>query len=223
MGQGQSLLALTVVKNALHECRLQGCNMSVPFDQIKEHEKKCDWRLVICPGSGHTCTGMTPFCTVLTHVQNCPDCYMMSSTQDNASGTVLQNTMGTELHSHLMLYKADAYSRIDLDFKTKIIQTEQGSVSFVKFGRKGDIYMIDVVMKGSKEDCKEVEVEASILDSVSGKSMFKATFQPRPLSNQNEAAYCLSVPERCVSQVWKLDELKKKYRIDYVIKFAKLE
>ena len=101
MGQGQSLLALTVVKNALHECRLQGCN-------------------------------------------------------------VLQNTMDTELHSHLMLYKADAYSRIDLDFKTKIIQTEQGFVFFVRFGRKRDIYMIDVVMKGSKEDCKEVEVEASI-------------------------------------------------------------
>ena len=76
MGEGQSLLALTVVKNALHECRLQGCNVSVPFDQIKDHEEKCDWRLVICPGSGQTsikvesaweppqkCLGKRVFCT----------------------------------------------------------------------------------------------------------------------------------------------------------------
>ena len=39
--------------------------------------------------------------------------------------------------------------------------------------------MIDVVMKGSKADCEEFRVKASILDAVSGKSMFEATFQPR--------------------------------------------
>ena len=214
MGQGQSLLALTVVKNALHECRLQGCNVSVPFDQIKEHEKKCDWRLVICPGSGHTCTAMIPFCTVLTHVKNC---------QDNSTGAALHNAAGIELHSYLMLNKADAYDRRSLYRKTKIDQTVQGSVFFIRFGRKGDVYVLDVVMKGSKEDCKEFMVEASILDSVSGKSMFKSIFQPRPLTNHNEAAFCLSVPEGAVSDAWKYDMLKERYQIDYLVKVVKLD
>ena len=53
MGQGQSLLALTVIKAAQHECRHQGCDMMLEFNQIKEHEEKCAWRLVRCPGSGH--------------------------------------------------------------------------------------------------------------------------------------------------------------------------
>ena len=83
MGQGQSLLALTVVKNAQHECRLQGCNVSLPFDEIKEHEEKCAWRLG--------------------------------------------------------------------NWKTDIFQLDQGFVFFVRLSRKGDIFMIDVVMKGNKE------------------------------------------------------------------------
>ena len=45
----------------------------------------------------------------------------------------------------------------------------------------------------------------------------------RPLSNLNEAVYCLSVPERGVSEAWKLDLLKKKYQIAYLVKVVKLE
>ena len=43
------------------------------------------------------------------------------------------------------------------------------------------------------------------------------------MSNQNEAVYCLSVPEKGVSDVWKYDKLKEKYRIDYLVKVVKLE
>ena len=170
MRQGQSLLALTVVKHALHECRLQGCNVSVPFDQIKDHEEKCDWRLVICPGSGHTCTAMTPFCTVLTHVQNCPDCVWPPKKD---------KVLGVENGSFLTMDKAQASDMKSLNWKTDTLLLVQGSVFFVRCSRKGDMFVIDVVMMGSKEDCKEFMVEASILNSGSGKSMFKATFQPR--------------------------------------------
>ena len=214
MGQGQSLLALTVVKNALHECSLQGCNMLVPFDQIKDHEEKCDWRLVICPGSGHTCTAMTPFCTVLTHVQNCPDCVWPPKKD---------KVLGVENGSFLTMDKAQASDMKSLNWKTDTLLLVQGSVFFVRCSRKGDMFVIDVVMMGSKEDCKEFMVEASILDSVSGKSMFKSIFQPRPLTNHNEAAFCLSVPEGAVSDAWKYDMLKERYQIDYLVKVVKLD
>ena len=61
MGEGKSLLAFTVVKQAKHECRLKGCTELIPFDEIKQHEEECNWRLVICPGSGVTCKAMVPF------------------------------------------------------------------------------------------------------------------------------------------------------------------
>jgi len=211
MGQGQSLLALTVVKNAQHECRLQGCNMSVPFEQIREHEEKCIWRLVICPGS--ICTEMIPLCTVLNHVPNCPSCVWPP---------VKGHGIGVSRRNFLMLDKARAFDGKSVSWKTDILQLEPGGVFFVRRGRKGDVFMIEVVMMGSKEGCKEFMVEASILDTVSGKSMFKSTFQPRPMANQNEAVFCLSVPERAVSEVWKYNMLKEKYRIEYLVKVVKL-
>ena len=170
MGEGQSLLALTVVKNALHECRLQGCNVSLPFDQIKEHEEKCDWRLIICPGSSTTCQAMIPFCTVMTHVQNCEDCVWPPIQYNGAK--MRRDVLPYELP------KAEAFDGKEVSWST-ILQLEYGFSFFVRLSRKGGIFIFDVVMNGSKEDCKEFMVEASILDAVSGKSMFKAAFQSR--------------------------------------------
>ena len=74
MGQGKSLLALTVIKNVEHECKFEGCNMKLKFAKIKEHEDKCIWRLVLCPGKGLHCRALIPFCSVLNHVKHCRDC-----------------------------------------------------------------------------------------------------------------------------------------------------
>ena len=170
MGQGQSLLALTVVKNARHECRLQGCNMSLPFGEIKEHEENCNWRLIICPSDGNSCTAMVPFCRVLAHGKNCSACVLSPGRR------YLDN--GAEMNSYLKLDTADAFDGKDVSWKTEIL-LGQGVVFFVRLSRKGGIFTIDVVMKGSKEECEEFRVKASIVDAVSRKSMFKATFQPR--------------------------------------------
>ena len=43
------------------------------------------------------------------------------------------------------------------------------------------------------------------------------------MANQNEAVYCLSVPEKAVSQVWKYDVLKETYQIDYLVKVVKVD
>ena len=170
MGQGQSLLALTVVKNARHECTLQGCNVSLPFGKIKEHEETCNWRLIICPSDGYSCTAMVPFCTVLTHGKNCSACELSPGRR------ILDN--GVEMSSYLKLDTAEAFDGKDMSWKTKIL-LGQGIVCFVRPSRRGGIFTIDVVMKGSKEECEEFRVTASIYDAVSRKSKFKATFQPR--------------------------------------------
>ena len=83
------------------------------------------------------------------------------------------------MNSSLGLGKARAYDGSCVKRKTDILEMEQGFVFFVRLSRKGGDFKIDVVMKGSKEDCKKFTVEVAILDSVSGKSMFKAIFQPR--------------------------------------------
>ena len=68
------MLALTVIKNVQHECGHQGCNVKLNFGEIKEHEEKCIWRLIPCPGMGINCTAKTPLCNVVNHAEVCPDC-----------------------------------------------------------------------------------------------------------------------------------------------------
>jgi len=216
MGQGRSLLALTVVKNAQHECGHQGCDVKLNFDQIKDHEEKCVWRLILCPGKGTTCKVRVPFCTVLKHVQTCTDCRWPPKQMDE-DGIFIRNTISKD---------TVVRQNMNSSWSTKVIQFE-GRFFFVRSEKKDENYTVDVVMKGSQEDCENFIVKASLLNvetlySESGKSVIKSLFHPRPLTDQNEATYCLSVPEKGVSKVWKFDETEERYHIRFLVKIVKL-
>ena len=43
------------------------------------------------------------------------------------------------------------------------------------------------------------------------------------MSTHNEAVYCLTVPERAVSEVWKYNMGQEKYLINYLVKVVKLD
>ena len=74
MGQGKSLLAFAVAQQVQHECKHQGCTKLLSLNQIEEHERGCDWRLVACPSASVTCRAMIPFCQVEIHAQDCRRC-----------------------------------------------------------------------------------------------------------------------------------------------------
>jgi len=212
MGEGRSLLALTVVKNAQHECGHQGCNVKLNFDQTKEHEEKCEWRLILCPGDGNTCKASLPLCTVLTHVQTCQDCqWPPKQHQVDGEGILIKNTI--KMESVLMMWNAS--------WSTKVIQFEGGFFFFVRSQKKNGNYIVDVGMKGSQEDCNDFMVEASLLNVESGKFVYKGTFNPRPLTNQNEPTFCLSVSEESVSKAWKFEETEDGYYIRFRVKIVR--
>jgi len=183
MGQGRSLLALTVIKNVKHECGHQGCNVKLDLNQIKEHEETCVWRLIPCPGNGSRCTAVIPLCSVLNHAEGCLGCE--SPTQAAEEGIVMK-------------HRIHQLNRVG-SWQTKVLKSEEGWFFFVKSTRKAGVYKVDVVMNGSQDDCEDFMVEASILNAEKGKPVFKCSFQPRPLTDQNEAIYCLSAPEKGLS------------------------
>ena len=80
-------------------------------------------------------------------------------------------------------------------------------------------------MKGSQEDCEDYMVEASIVNAETRKPVFKSSFQPRPLTDQNEPIYCLSVPGRGLSKAWKYVEYggQHAYSILCSVKIVKLD
>ena len=215
MGQGKSLLALTVIKYVEHECKFEGCNMKLKFAEIREHEDKCIWRLVLCPGKGSHCRALIPLCSVLNHVEHCRNCKWPP-----------KQVLEEEEIRHSINIKATHVGRPELRrWATKVVQLGFGPSKeffFVRFAKKDGFYVFDVVMKGSQEDCENFAVEASLVDGESGKGVFKAIFKPRPMTDKNEAIYCLFVPEKGVSKAWKYDAVEGRYYIDFGIKIVKL-
>jgi len=212
MGGGQSLLALTVIKNVLHECRHQGCSVKLNFDKIKEHEEECDWRLITCPGLGIYCKENTPLCNVLDHAKTCPG-FSCPLKQVDGEGVLIANS--------LRVHQVGSQKRVS--WLTQILEFEEGWFFFVKSTRKEGRYEVDVLMKGSQEDCKKFMAEVSILNAETEKPEYKSSFKPRPLTDQNEAIYCLSVPEKGLSGAWKYDQDVGKYIILYSVKIVKLD
>ena len=104
----------------------------------------------------------------------------------------------------------------------KIIEMEE-MFFFVRSAREVGVYKVDVLMTGSQEDCEDYMVEASILNAETRKPVFKSSFQPRPLTDQNEAIFCLSAPERGLSKAWKYDENWEGYAITCSVKIVKLD
>jgi len=212
MGQGQSLLALTVIKNVQHECGHQGCNVKLNFDEVKEHEEKCTWRLIPCPGMGLFCKANTPVGNVLNHARVCPNCQWPPK-QVDGEGALFRNLFVAQRMGNQEI----------LRWTTKILESEEGWFFFVKSTRKGGRYEVDVLMKGSQEDCEKFMVEASILNAETEKPEFKSSFKPRPLTDQNEAIYCLSVPEEGLSRAWKYGQDEGKYIILCSVKIVKFD
>ena len=205
MGQGTSLLALAVVKKALHECKLQRCSVELPFDEIKEHEEKCNWRLVLCPSPGSICRAMVPFCTMIDHVGVCTgfvNKYPKALLGDTFYRTFVRTTA------------EDGGG--DRSWRTEVYQRE-GKLFFCRFVKRDGKYTLDVVMGGTKEDCKKYVVEASVMNTV-----YKASFPPRPLGKQNEAKFCLSFNQEDISEEWRYNKQNNGYCIVYMIQIKKL-
>jgi len=214
MGEGKSLLALAVIEEIQHECNNQGCTEMFPLTRIEQHENECDWRLIICPGKDSVCNAMVPFCNVESHVQDCKGCKwpLWRSAYGHFGVVPLIETISrTYLGIHVN--------------RTTFTTRYEGKLFFHRTFKGIDgCFTVDIVMKGSKEECDEFWIEATVLDTKSNdfKPAFKATFHPRPLGRENKPGFCLKVSQESLSEVWKYNEEKDVYHIKYCVQIVKL-
>ena len=191
MGEGQSFLALAIVEEALHECSLPECGMKLPFDKIKEHEETCQWRRVRCP-SGSRCNHVVPFCQVLMHVEGCNKC-KLAEYSDN----ILQHGVA--------IYKNQIDANVDGDGWKTLVMFSQGQVFFVRRIWRNGRFFCEVMMKGTKAECRGYVAKVSVLDAESGQAVLTTSFSPRSLDAEYEDGFCLSAPKQALSEVWKYD------------------
>jgi len=208
-GEGKSLLAFAVAEEVQHECRHQGCTKTTPVDQIVQHEKECKWRLVLCPGGGLDCTAMIPFCKVEDHAQECRECeWPPKELESQEDGIIFTNRFDRTTRALMLCWT------------TELILYE-GKLFFCRAFMNNGIFTVDVAMKGSLEECKEFRIEAAVLDPNADEDepAVKAIFRPRPLKEDNEHGFCLTVPFSLMSEVGNAED--GEVNIEVAIKVVK--
>ena len=138
LGKIRSLLAKTVIENVRHKCDLEGCQEMVPLIDYKKHQDNCDFRLILCPGLG--CNKLVALCNIETHISSCKD--MEKGFWENAEKGV-------------SFYIAEEFldDRGEIPWNTETIKHTSGTF-FFRVRKLGDNYQMEVVMKGSEEDCQ---------------------------------------------------------------------
>ena len=165
MGTGKSLLAVTVIKNALHSCNNMDCTTKVPLDQIKEHEEEdCEFRQVVCPG--YACDLLVPFNIVSDHLQKCQHCIWPPLSIPHVGFSFSSCITSSQKFAN----KA---------FGKTIIFKKSARLLFLKVYLKESTYYFDVVIKGNKQDSQKLTVSVSVNDPKCGKPIYKASFHPR--------------------------------------------
>jgi len=106
MGEGKSILAKVIIEHMEHECSHEGCQEVLAFEDYKEHQVSCRYRLVMCPGSDLVCKKHVPFCEVEDHARNCEgsnkgsfSCSKLPILQDSwspGSGVPTEGRLGAE-------------------------------------------------------------------------------------------------------------------------------
>ena len=182
----KSLLADLIIQNIDHECNLNGCKQRVPRDDLADHQKKCPFRLVKCPGSNQQCNMMVPFCQVVhEHVIECSDMTMCEYPDEilsfSFSGDCLEASLGWD---------------------TIVIGNPLGFF-FVRTEKVNSLFTVEVVMEGTEEECEKVNVEIAIKDPNSkGKPSFSCRHHPRPMGKENNKEFCLSVTQAALAKTW---------------------
>ena len=150
---------------------------------------------------------MIPFCKVEDHAQECRECdWPPEKIQEDGIIFSFDRTTRALRRcwvTNLILYK--------------------GKLFFCRVFSENGIFTVDVVMKGSLEECKEFRIEAAILDPNADEvePAVKTSFQPRPLKEDNKPGFCLMVPFNLMSEVGKYNAVDDKVNIVVEIKVVK--
>ena len=172
MGTGTSLLAITVIKNALHSCKNLHCTTKTPLEQIEQHEKEnCEFRPVLCPGS--KCGKTLRFNEMTEHETNC-EFTTWPKQLDHKNWKEQQSSSFYHFCSTLNFQHG-----IEIGSWKTMKMKHNEDLFFCRHFVEKCIMFVDVIMKGSPKDCKKMWTTCSVNDPKSGKPIYESSFHPR--------------------------------------------
>ena len=190
LGEIKSLLAKTVIDNVMHECDLEGCQEMIHLSGYKRHQDRCEFRLVLCPGSGRTCNKFVAFSEVEIHISSCLDMVKGFSTLSEKGVVYKKSDRLVATQNQISFWQTTTIKQNNATF-------------FFKMRKLANSYQMEVVMKGSESDCNLFTSDISILDYESEAAVLKTCFQPRPIDTEKWGTFIMMVPQIAMARVWK--------------------
>ena len=95
----------------------------------------------------------------------------------------------------------------------------EGDTFFLQIRKKENIFSVDVVMLGSKEQCEGLAAEVTFTNPVTRREFFKSTFSPRPITTTNDTEDAsLIIKQRTVAKGWNINRENKYYEFNVTAK-----
>jgi len=151
MGNGKSLLAVTVIENIDHKCKFVECEEVFAQDKLEAHEKICQHRTVKCPYS--KCAEEISLSKLLDHLGKKSCCYRSNPMViDSSSKTGEVNMIVSKFSSTRNkddCWKVDTFSYRGTNFA-------------ICSGNTGGYYHFTMVMFESEEVCSKFKIDMEV-------------------------------------------------------------
>jgi len=156
LGDGKSLLAVTVLENIEHACKHEGCKELHFLKNLDKHMTVCPFRKIKCPAPLELCGEEVAFCHVLDHIL--ADCN--GSFNKREGGEVnLFNRM-----PHTVGYSSP-YPVGDFQIRGRAYQYKD-KFFYLSREKLDGASSFSVLHLGEKSECKDIKVEISLSKSV---------------------------------------------------------
>jgi len=173
MGNGKSLLAITVIENIDHKCKFAECEELFAMEKLEAHEKVCKHRVVKCPLS--VCGEEVALSNLVEHLGKKP-----------CSSNTLPYVIETSSKTGKCNFRLTSISSLgNTEFAWKSPIYSYRDTNFVICARKfGALYHFTMVMFDTEEVCSKFKIDMEVfdLDSSCQDSELSIRFRGNPCS-----------------------------------------
>eukprot|EP00092_Neocalanus_flemingeri_P087217 GFUD01110021.1.p1 GENE.GFUD01110021.1~~GFUD01110021.1.p1 ORF type:complete len:338 (+),score=71.96 GFUD01110021.1:91-1104(+) len=151
MGDGKSLLAVTIIENIEYKCKFDDCEDYFTVDKLEDHYKDCYHRIVSCPAD--SCREQVGLSKLIDHLieENCSYDSALKRVENN-SLVKDKFTMKEAMRSIPTIeWKLTIYTYEDVDFAI-LLKKQDG------------LYYFSMVMFSSEDECSKYKVEMTVHD-----------------------------------------------------------
>jgi len=193
MEEGRSLLARVVIESMQHQCSFEGCGEMVEHKEYNQHQEACRHREVICPSN--YCDTMMAFCEVEEHARTCEDI-----------------SFG---FWKVPVSEEQAQDASEIKWNSAMFNDFDGATFFLQILKEDNIFSMDVVMLGSKEQCKGLKAKVSITNPVTKEEFHMSTFSPRPITDTNDTEDAsLIIRHSTIAKGWHFNQETKQFEFE---------